>query len=698
MYCMKCGRKNPDGARFCAGCGSPLPPPPQPDEGTVLLHIPDAEPPADEGTTLLNNPGEQPADEGTTLLNIPGEQPADEGTTLLDIPGEQPADEGTTLLDIPGEQPADEGTTLLDIPREQPADEGTTLLDIPGEQPADEGTTLLNNSGERPSDEGTTLLDIPAEQPAAQGATPEIPAAEAFRPEQQPEAGGNGTFPPIPPEAGDGEHFEPGGEQPLPKKGKGKWLVAAGCILVVIAAAAIGISIFLSKQAETRQVRENVSTGQRYLSELSYEDAIVCFTEAVEVDPKNVEACLGLAQSYNGAQNYEEAEAAYLRLLELDSQNEAAYAQLSELYIRLGRLEEAAALLETAISQVESEEIRHLYEEAHPQPPTFTLEAGSYDQRQEVAMEAGNGCVIRYTLDGTEPDEESPIYQEPVVLPNGDTTIRAVAVSARGYTSDPAQAEYTINVERTEVVFQDEALHDLVCELLGQSARDPLYNEDVERITSLSIVGNELNEGAVTFTQDGYSTQRYSSSSLGDIRSLADLQYMPFLKSLTIAWQEELDASGIENCTRLEELSLLHVGLRNVSPIGQVYSLRRLCLAWNEITDISALKSLTSLTSLGVWGNRISSIDAVGGMLGLTYLDFSDNQVSDISVVAGLQSLNALWMYGNQVSDYSALTGLANLRTLMIRDNPLGDLSDLQQVFYRLNRIDVDVMERGDSR
>ena len=85
-------------------------------------------------------------------------------------------------------------------------------------------------------------------------------------------------------------------------------------------------------------------------------------------------------------------------------------------------------------------------------------------------------------------------------------------------------------------------------------------------------------------------------------------------------------------------------------------------------------------------------------MLGLTSLDFSDNQVSDISVVAGLQSLNALWMYGNQVSDYSALTGLANLRTLMIRDNPLGDLSDLQQVFYRLNRIDVDVMERGDSR
>ena len=67
-------------------------------------------------------------------------------------------------------------------------------------------------------------------------------------------------------------------------------------------------------------------------------------------------------------------------------------------------------------------------------------------------------------------------------------------------------------------------------------------------------------------------------------------------------------------------------------------------------------------------------------------------------MVAGLQSLNALWMYGNQVSDYSALTGLANLRTLMIRDNPLGDLSDLQQVFYRLNRIDVDVMERGDSR
>lgn len=25
MFCPKCGVQNPDGARFCAGCGSPLP-------------------------------------------------------------------------------------------------------------------------------------------------------------------------------------------------------------------------------------------------------------------------------------------------------------------------------------------------------------------------------------------------------------------------------------------------------------------------------------------------------------------------------------------------------------------------------------------------------------------------------------------------------------------------------------------------
>jgi len=30
--CLRCKQENPAGAKFCARCGSPVPPPPQPDE------------------------------------------------------------------------------------------------------------------------------------------------------------------------------------------------------------------------------------------------------------------------------------------------------------------------------------------------------------------------------------------------------------------------------------------------------------------------------------------------------------------------------------------------------------------------------------------------------------------------------------------------------------------------------------------
>ena len=52
---------------------------------------------------------------------------------------------------------------------------------------------------------------------------------------------------------------------------------------------------------------EQYDLGVRYLSEGNYEEAIIAFTAAIEIEPKRAEAYLGLADAYIGSGDYEKA-------------------------------------------------------------------------------------------------------------------------------------------------------------------------------------------------------------------------------------------------------------------------------------------------------------------------------------------------------------------------------------------------------
>lgn len=53
--------------------------------------------------------------------------------------------------------------------------------------------------------------------------------------------------------------------------------------------------------------QEQYDLGVRYLSEGNYEEAIIAFTAAIEIDPKNAEAYIGLADVYIQQGEYEKA-------------------------------------------------------------------------------------------------------------------------------------------------------------------------------------------------------------------------------------------------------------------------------------------------------------------------------------------------------------------------------------------------------
>ena len=61
--------------------------------------------------------------------------------------------------------------------------------------------------------------------------------------------------------------------------------------------------------------------------------------------------------------------------------------------------------------------------------PTFSPAPGSYTEDQEVTITCTTqDAVIYYTIDGSEPTTESDVYAEPIMVTEGITTIKAIAV------------------------------------------------------------------------------------------------------------------------------------------------------------------------------------------------------------------------------------------------------------------------------
>lgn len=472
--------------------------------------------------------------------------------------------------------------------------------------------------------------------------------------------------------------------------------------IFVIAVILIAVIAVAGRQAaRSNEVKGSIEMGDRYLEEMDYEQAIVSYQMALDIDPKNTEANLGLAGAYEAQQMYSYAEAVYQNMLEEDDTQAEVYEKLAALYIQENKLEDARELLERAIRVVQSNELVRLYEEAYPEMPGASYAGGAYGERIRVELlPVESSHTIYYTLDGTEPDLSSKIYDEPIILKNGATTIKAIAVNYTGFQSDVAVFEYDIQIQSVVVTVAEPMIERIIRERLEIPDNELIYNDDIEQITQIYIVGDGLWSGSDSYSvyleENQYSIDGYVRGIYGQgmIASLDDLRHMPFLEKVAIEYQPDLDISALADCTAVKELSLVGDNLdsQDIEVLRGMAQLTKLSLGWNNIGDISALSGLTELDSLGVWGNNIRSIQPVSNLKQLVYLDFSDNQVEDISPVSGMENLQQLWMYHNQVTDISSITSLGKLQVLMVRDNPVGNPEAVRSIYPHLTRLDVNLL------
>lgn len=105
-----------------------------------------------------------------------------------------------------------------------------------------------------------------------------------------------------------------------------------------------------SKQIEVATWQEQYDLGIRYLSEGNYEEAIIAFTTAIEIDPKQAPAYVGRGDTYvlsgETEENLVAAKADYEKAIELDETLAEAYLGLTDVYIQQGDFESALEILE----------------------------------------------------------------------------------------------------------------------------------------------------------------------------------------------------------------------------------------------------------------------------------------------------------------------------------------------------------------
>ncbi|MBP5315954.1 MAG: chitobiase/beta-hexosaminidase C-terminal domain-containing protein, partial [Muribaculaceae bacterium] len=79
-----------------------------------------------------------------------------------------------------------------------------------------------------------------------------------------------------------------------------------------------------------------------------------------------------------------------------------------------------------------------------PSAPVINPNGGEFENEVTVTITAEEADEIRYTLDGSNPDAESTLYAEPIVINEiGTTIVKAIAIK-NGLVSDAVSAEFTI--------------------------------------------------------------------------------------------------------------------------------------------------------------------------------------------------------------------------------------------------------------
>ncbi len=500
-----------------------------------------------------------------------------------------------------------------------------------------------------------------------------------------------------------------------------KFAIITSAVLILLAiAAALIIPTALGKT----NLEKQLDLGRLCLVELDYEGAILAFERAIEIDPNNADAYIGLAEAYLALDKTDDAralfeksytvfgnvevmlgaasalsengdyEAAVFALeiaLQYDAKNENIYILLADAYIALGREDDARAILEAGLLETGSDAIAKKLNELFPAETDEITESEAVTETESVTETE----IVTETETETDTEAVTEEVDGTAAVDTEEVTEPVTEPVTTGQVTE-AITEVVTTERVTEAPKPEETTPPVHTHTYGNwKTNTDSHWKECAGCDSIADKANHNYKSVVTpptTTERGYTTHICSTCGYSYVDSYVDVVVEkptgPRLEivdpNLEAALRDEIGkyegdlyVSDFASVTSLN-LAREHIqNLSGISPLASLTNLTELFLDGNQISDISPLANLTNLTKLDLDYNQISDVSPLSNLTNLTRLDLEYNQISNISPLANLTNLTRLNLNRIQISDISPLANLTNLTWLSLCNSHVSDFSPL---------------------
>ena len=245
-----------------------------------------------------------------------------------------------------------------------------------------------------------------------------------------------------------------------------------------------------------------------------------------------------------------------------------------------------------------------------------------------------------------------------------------------------SESTEVINLDNEkEYKFKSTKIEAAVRNILNKSQEEPVTYEELKKIESLYICGQQIYDnweehfvyGANQYMIGSkYKAETYQTN--GEITTVEDLSYMPNLKRLALYNQRISDISPLEKLYSLTYLGLGSNYIGDLEPLLELPWLQYLDVSANPITnkEIEQLNTLSILWGLDLSGTKVTSIYGIRNMK-LNYLSLYECKMGDCNGLEKMTTLDNLILTGvnNAITERAIdkVALLSNLKILKIFDS-----------------------------
>jgi hypothetical protein len=267
-------------------------------------------------------------------------------------------------------------------------------------------------------------------------------------------------------------------------------LAAAGVLAILVTVE--GVRVYQAHSYEY-QLRMAASSA----AQERYEKAIRYYSRALELDSRDLEVRFALAEAYFLKGNQVEYEYLLRGVIQDPAADEDQLDRAYKKLIAIYRDRKDYVTIHEIVKNSGSDRIRETYQVYLANVPEFSYQTGAYGEILPLKLASVTAGKIYYTLDGSEPSEESELYTAPIFLEDGDHVVKAFFVNEYGIASDCVTKAY--HIETAQAV----------------APEINLFSGDYSVPAWIEVVNAQ--EGAVYYTTDGSDPNLHSTAYTGAI-------------------------------------------------------------------------------------------------------------------------------------------------------------------------------------